>query len=173
MADISMEIESHQSRITFKSQKMNVLAPVKTLMTTKLITVAPEDKLTVVKEIFEKNRIHHIPVVRYREMVGLISKTDFVYFMRGFNRNEEDRFVNEARLRTYRAEDIMTKGLAKLSPEARINVALEIFLENRFHAVPVVEEDGTLAGILTTFDIIKALATEEVTAKQILESNNL
>lgn len=142
-------------------------------MATNLITVGPEDKLTVVKEIFEKNKIHHIPVVHYKEMIGLISKTDFIYFLRGFNRNEEDRFVNEARLRAYKAEDIMTKGLAKLNPNARINVALEIFLENRFHAVPVVEDNGDLVGILTTFDIIKALATEEVTAKQILDSNKL
>ncbi|MCB0553673.1 MAG: CBS domain-containing protein [Phaeodactylibacter sp.] len=152
---------------------MNVLAPVKTLMTTNLITVAPEDKLTVVKEIFEKNKIHHIPVVHGKDMVGLISKTDFVYFMRGFNRSEEDKFVNEARLRAYKAEDIMTKGLAKLNPNARINVALEIFMENRFHAVPVVEENGELVGIVTTFDIIKALAAEEISAKQIIDSNKL
>ena len=152
---------------------MNVLAPVKTLMTTNLITVAPEDKLTVVKEIFEKNKIHHIPVVHGKDMVGLISKTDFVYFMRGFNRSEEDKFVNEARLRAYKAEDIMTKGLAKLNPNARINVALEIFMENRFHAVPVVEDNGELVGIVTTFDIIKALAAEEISAKQIIDSNKL
>jgi len=154
-------------------KKMNVLAPVKTLMTTDLITVNPEDKLMKVKEIFEKNKIHHIPVVSYKQMVGLISKTDFIYFMRGFSRSEEDRFVNEARLRAYKAEDIMTKGLAKLSPNQRINVALDIFLENRFHAIPVVEEaGGELVGIITTFDIIKALASEEVTARQILDSNN-
>ena len=65
----------------------------------------------------------------------------------------------------------MTKGLAKLTPDQRINVALEIFLENRFHAIPVVEEQsGELIGIITTFDVIKALASEEVTAKQILDS---
>ena len=151
---------------------MNVLAPVKTLMTTNLITVNPGDKLIRIKEIFEKNNIHHIPVVSYKQRVGMISKTDFVYFMRGFSRNEEDRFVNEARLRAYKAEDIMTKGLAKLNPNQRINVALEIFLENRFHAIPVIEEEtGELAGIVTTFDVIKVLSREEVTAKQILDSN--
>ena len=152
---------------------MNVLAPVKSLMTTNLITVNPDDKLIKIKEIFEKNKIHHIPVVHGKDMVGLISKTDFVYFMRGFNRSEEDKFVNEARLRAYKAEDIMTKGLAKLNPNARINVALEIFMENRFHAVPVVEDNGELVGIVTTFDIIKALAAEEISAKQIIDSNKL
>lgn len=153
---------------------MNVLAPVKTIMTTNLVTVNPGDKLMEVKRIFEENKIHHIPVVRYKEIVGIISKTDFLQFLRGFNKNEEDRFVNEARMRAYNAEDLMTKGLAKLSPDDRINVALEIFLENRFHAIPIVEEksDGKteLVGILTTFDIIKALANEKVTPQQIIES---
>lgn len=149
---------------------MNVLAPVKSIMTTELITVNPEDKLTVIKEFFDTHNIHHIPVVRYKKLVGLVSKTDFNYFMRGFNRNEEDRFVNEARMRAYKAEDIMTTGLAKLNPEDRINVALEIFLVNRFHAIPVVHEDSELVGIVTTFDIIKEIASEEVTAKQILEN---
>jgi len=139
------------------------------MMTTKLITVNPKDKLTAVKEIFENNKIHHIPVVRYKEIIGIISKSDFLHFLRGFNRNEEDRFVNEARLRVYNAEDIMTSGLAKVNPDDRINVALEIFLENRFHAIPVIE-NGDLVGIITTFDIIRALADEKVTASQILQN---
>lgn len=149
---------------------MNVLDPVKTIMISKLITVNPKDKLTAVKEIFDNNKIHHIPVVRYKEIVGMISKSDFLHFLRGFNRNEEDRFVNEARLRVYNAEDIMTTGLAKVGPEDRINVALEVFLENRFHAIPVVE-NNELVGIVTTFDIIRALASEEVNPDQILASN--
>ncbi|HMQ46787.1 MAG TPA: CBS domain-containing protein [Saprospiraceae bacterium] len=151
---------------------MNVLAPIKSIMSDKLITVTPKDKLIEVKAIFDNHNIHHIPVVRFKEMVGLISKTDFIYFLRGFNRNDEDRFVNEARLRAYTAEDIMTKGLAKLSPTDRINVALDIFLNNRFHAIPVVENEE-LVGIVTTHDIIKALAAEKVTPEQILENKHL
>lgn len=148
---------------------MNVLAPIKTIMTTDLLTVNPGDKLTMVKEIFDKHNIHHIPVVRFREMVGLISKTDFKFFLRGFSRNEEDRFVNYARLRAYTAEDIMTTGLAKVSPDDRINVALEVFMANRFHAIPVVE-NNELKGIVTTFDIVKNLNQETITAEQILAS---
>ena len=148
---------------------MNVLAPIKSIMTTDLITVNPKDKLMVVKEIFDKNNIHHIPVVRYKEIVGIISKSDFLHFVRGFNRNEEDKFVNDARLRAYNAEDLMTKSLAKVEPEDRINVALEIFLVNQFHAIPVVV-GAELVGILTTYDVIKELAKEEVSPQQILDS---
>ena len=150
---------------------MNVLAPVKTIMSKDLITVTPTDKLTVVKEIFDENNIHHLPVVRFKELVGIISKSDFLHFLRGFSPNDEDRFVNFARLRAYNAEDIMTKGIAKLNPEDRINVALEIFMVNRFHAIPVVK-DGDLVGIVTTYDIIRTLAKESISPDQILESQN-
>ena len=152
-----------------KTKTMNVLAPIKSIMTKNLVTVNPKDKLLDVKEAFDNHNIHHLPVVRFTEIVGIISKTDFLHFLRGFNHNEEDRFVNEARLRAYTAEDIMTTGMAKLDPSDRINVALEVFLVNRFHAIPIVE-NNELVGILTTFDIIKALAGEEVSAKQIIET---
>lgn len=148
---------------------MNILAPVKTIMSTKLITVNPGDKLKEVKAIFDENAIHHIPVVRYKQMVGLISKTDFLHFMRGFSQNQEDRFVDEARLRAYTAEEIMTKGIAKLAPSDRISVALELFLVNRFHAIPVVDNDE-LVGILTTFDVIRAISKEDVSADQVIDS---
>jgi acetoin utilization protein AcuB len=151
---------------------MNILAPVKSIMSSKLITVNPEDKLSRIQEIFDQNNIHHLPVVRFKEIIGLVSKTDFLHFIRGFNQNEEDRFVNEARMRAYTAQDIMTTGLAKLNPNDRINVALELFMVNRFHAIPIVAEGNELVGILTTFDIIKAAAQEEVTADQILDNQN-
>jgi len=151
---------------------MNILAPVKSIMSSKLITVNPEDKLSRIQELFDQNNIHHLPVVRFKEIIGLVSKTDFLHFIRGFNQNEEDRFVNEARMRAYTAQDIMTTGLAKLNPNDRINVALELFMVNRFHAIPIVAEGNELVGILTTFDIIKAAAQEEVTADQILDNQD-
>ena len=55
----------------------------------------------------------------------------------------------------------MTTGLAKLEPDDRINVALDVFCVNLFHALPVVK-DNELVGILTPFDIIKTLAEEKV-----------
>lgn len=142
---------------------MNVLTPISEIMSKNLITVGEKDKLAAVKEIFDKYNIHHIPVVRFRTIVGMVSKSDYLYFVRGFSQNEEDKFVNESRLRSYTVDEIMTTRLAKILPTDRINVALEIFSINRFHAIPVVENDE-LVGIVTTHDIISALAEGRLSA---------
>lgn len=139
---------------------MDFTAPISSFMTRKLVTVVPSDRMTVVKEIFDTQRIHHIPVVRYTTLVGLISKTDFMHFVRGVEASPYDALVEKSRLHNYTVEDIMTKGIATLESTERINVALQLFSENLFHAIPIVDNEE-LVGMLTTFDIIRALVEED------------
>ena len=140
---------------------MNILAPISTIMTAKLLTVNPKDKLSVVKEIFDTHKIHHLPVVRYKTIVGMLSKSDLLYFIKGATYgNGYDDMLNEARLNNYTADEIMTSGLAKVSSNDRIGVAVEVFKENLFHAIPVVDDDE-LVGILTTYDIIRSLTIKD------------
>lgn len=136
---------------------MNVLDPISSIMSTKLITANPKDKLINIKEKFDSVRIHHIPVVRYKELVGLISKTDLLAFLKGTSQVIDTTTSNQIRLEHYCAEDIMTTGIAKLSSKDHLSTAIEVFKENLFHAIPIVD-DGELVGILTTYDIIKALS---------------
>ncbi len=139
---------------------MNLLDSVQTIMTTNPITVSPEDPLAKVKTIFSKKAIHHIPVIDSGELVGMVSKSDYLFFKRGFNHSNVVQKMEEIRLHNYKVKDIMTKGLAKLAPTDKINVALEIFKENIFHAIPIVQ-DKKLYGILTTYDVIKKLADDK------------
>jgi acetoin utilization protein AcuB len=140
---------------------MNIFAPISSIMTDHkhLVTVDPEESLSKVKEIFDNHKFHHIPVVHFREIVGIISRTDFEHFMGGASHFEEDKYVNQLRLERAQAKDIMIKRLGKVASDDRINVALEVFLVNRFHALPVVD-DGELVGMLTPFDIMLALSKQ-------------
>ena len=141
---------------------MNLFAPISSLMTDHkhLVTVGPEESLQKVKEIFDAHNFHHIPVVRFREIVGIVSKTDFEHFMGGGSAYDDDRFINATRLHRATAQDIMTKRLGKVESSDRLNVAVEIFTINRFHALPVVD-DGELVGIITPYDILKRLGEEK------------
>lgn len=140
---------------------MNLLAPVSSIMTSKVITVSPNDSLAEVNDIFKKHKIHHLPVVRERKLIGIISKSDINLFLKWWNNDKYQDLSNSVRLMNYKAEDIMTKGLAKLEPTDRINVAVKVFEENLFHAIPVVNNEGELEGIVTTYDLIKLMAAED------------
>lgn len=140
---------------------MDTLAPVSTIMTKDLITVNPESKLSEVRKIFAEHRIHHVPVVNYKKIVGIISKTDLLHFLKGLNIESTENILNEIRLQNYHAKDIMVTGMAKLASHERIDVALAIFKENLFHSIPIVDNDE-LVGLVTTYDIIDALAKKTV-----------
>ncbi len=135
---------------------MNAYAPISTIMVTDLVTINPDENLLAVKKIFDTHSFHHLPVVRFRKIVGIVSKTDFNHFTGGINHAGENVQI----LENTKVEDIMTKGLGKLEPDDRINVALEIFSKNWFHALPVVEHDE-LVGIVTTQDVIRAILNEK------------
>ena len=138
---------------------MNILRPVSEIMTRDLITLSPTASIAEAAKIFKEKRVHHIPITDVGVLVGIVSKSDFLFFRRGFLDNKEDEKMEEIRMNNYQVSYIMTKGIAKLEPTSRINVALELFKENIFHAIPVVS-NGKLEGIVTTFDIINQLALD-------------
>ncbi len=136
--------------------------PVSKIMSTHLLTVLPSDPLSMVKELFDTHKFHHIPVVRYKSIVGIISRSDFQAYYSTLSKHFAARLINESLLSTHTAEEIMVSKLAKVGPDDRIAVAVEIFKENVLHALPVVNDDDELVGIVTTHDIIRLLATEKI-----------
>ncbi|MBK8628617.1 MAG: hypothetical protein IPN86_24665 [Saprospiraceae bacterium] len=69
----------------------------------------------------------------------MISKQNFLFFRRGFSNSDVEKLEDDVRLNNYTAKDITTTKLAKLDPNDKINVALEVFKVNLFHAIPVVK----------------------------------
>ena len=53
-----------------------------------------------------------------------------------------------------KAEDIMTRDPITVSPDTELVKAARILLENRINGMPVLDEDGTLVGIICQSDLI-------------------
>ncbi len=117
--------------------------PLSSIMTRNVITVGPDDKLSTARDIFMKNKVHHLPVVHGTKLLGILTTYDLFKYVRR-DTDYENTLV----------KDVMTKHVATLEPEDKVGSAAELFLENRFHAVPIVKE-GELKGIVTSFDVIK------------------
>ena len=58
--------------------------PISGIMSTKLVTIDPEEPLTTVKELFSGKRIHHLPVVENGKLIGLITTADLLWLNMGF-----------------------------------------------------------------------------------------
>ncbi|MFT6321342.1 MAG: CBS domain-containing protein [Granulosicoccus sp.] len=131
--------------------------PIKNLMTTDVITTRPNELMMVVKEIFETNTFHHIPVVDEEEqLIGILSRHDYNKMLTTFSvfKNSKADVANRKFMMSMLVKDVMTKQVAKLHPEDLISVALGIFKENLFHALPIVDEENRVVGMLTTFDLL-------------------
>ena len=126
------------------------------VMTTRLVTLGPNDTMNKTQEIFRKNNIHHIPIVQDKKVVGIISKTDYLKILHGFTlfKTQKSELYNSAILRSLLTSEVMTKQVATLHPNDTIEVAAGFFKENLFHALPIVDDNSNLVGIITTYDLI-------------------
>ncbi len=136
---------------------MDVKAPVSEIMTTNLVTVTPEDNLVTVKKLFEDHAIHHIPVVHFRDLVGLVSKSDFLLYCNSMVSEHKVDVQEDQKLAFTKVKQIMVNRLGKLEPDDRIEVAIDVFLTNYFHCLPVVK-GSELVGLVTPYDILRRLA---------------
>lgn len=130
--------------------------PVSHIMTEAVITV---DKTTHdlrdIREIFRQKKIRHIPVTDGDELAGIISSTDLNSLSFGtIFENQEN--ADEAVLDMLSIDQVMTSKLKVVSPDTLIKEVAEIFANEPFHSLPVVEA-GTIKGIVTSTDVIKYL----------------
>lgn len=58
-----------------------------------------------------------------------------------------------------RAADVMTPDPISIAPEASINDAIQLLLERKFSGLPVVDERGSLVGIVTEGDLLRRRET--------------
>ena len=113
------------------------------IMTKDPIHLSPDNTLGEVHKMFEKSRIHHIPITDdENNLVGLVTTYDLWKMDKTYDTYKDVKI-----------KDVMRTKLAKISPTDKIGTAAELFLDNRFHALPVV--DGTkLVGLVTSFDVL-------------------
>lgn len=117
---------------------------VHTIMTSKVITLSPSDTLGQAREIFMTKRIHHIPIVEGKKLVGLITSWDI--FKLG---------LSAVAYQDMRVSEVMSTHLATLDPDQHIGAVAEVLMEHLFHAVPIVNEHLELLGIVTTYDVLR------------------
>lgn len=126
---------------------------VKSIMTANVMSVKEEDTLRDVMAIFRKNNFRHLPVTKGNEISGMISSTDINRLSFGALFDNQEG-ADEAILDMLSIPQVMSNKPEVIDAETSIKDVAEIFVNNNFHALPVVE-GKELKGIVTTTDILK------------------
>ncbi|QBN18735.1 CBS domain-containing protein [Flavobacterium nackdongense] len=130
--------------------------PVSTIMTKNVVKLNVSDTLTKAESLFKKHHIRHIPVVKDKLIIGMLSYTDLLRISFADELDDEENTIDITIYNMFSVEQVMTKNLTTIFPETTIKEAAEILSKNEFHALPVIE-NGALVGIVTTTDLIKYL----------------
>ncbi|MFG4000751.1 CBS domain-containing protein [Flavobacterium aquidurense] len=127
--------------------------PISHIMTKGVVTVNENDDLRKVVETLKKHTIRHIPIVRGKDVVGIISRSDINRLTFGAL-FEGQEGADEAILDMLTIAQVMTSKPKTVSSDTIIRDLAEIFAKEEFHALPVVD-NGELKGIVTTTDVLK------------------
>ena len=124
--------------------------PIHAHMTKDVITLKPDSTLGEAREIMLGKHLHHLPVLEGKRLVGMITSWDI--FKLG--KSVEDYAGIKAR-------EVMTTRVATLEPDQHLGAVADVLTRHLFHAVPIVNDQHELLGIVTSTDIIRYEHTKE------------
>jgi CBS domain-containing protein len=142
----------------------------KDIMTSPVITVAPDATVGEIAALLYERRISAVPVVEDGRLVGIVSEADLLHrheigtdciaqsgswWLRLFSadRSVEEYIKSHAR----RARDVMTREVASVAPDTPVAEIATLLETRRVKRVPVVDA-GRLAGMVSRSNLVQALA---------------
>lgn len=124
------------------------------LMSTDLVTLTEDETLAHAQRCMARGRIRHLPVVRDGRLTGLVTHRDLLAasfsIFAEIERNEQRRIFA-----TVRVVEAMHRDVVTVSPDLGVAQAAGILLDNKYGCLPVVDDQGTLVGIVTEADFLR------------------
>jgi len=126
-------------------------------MATDLITVGPELSIFGAKELMGEKNIRHLPVVdKEGKLLGIVSDRDMRDAMPSTLLKKPDYEETLGKIGGHPVSDIMTAKPLSIYPYYTLQDTLLVMQKKKVGALPVVDEEGYLKGILSTRDLLKA-----------------
>lgn len=149
------------------------------LMTTAVLTVAPDTPVKRIAELLLAHGVSAVPVVEADGTpIGIISETDLVARSGGPDQSRHNWCVGvlaggggepaEAFGRvdaTRRARDVMSAPLVSITEQADLADILRLLTQHHIKRLPVTR-GGRIVGIVSRADLLRALASAEDTVRQ-------
>ena len=151
---------------------MHANDPVNRHMSEAVLSIESDASVKSMLNLFVSYPVHHLPVVKERTVVGMISSADLMkleFFLPPPGPARET-LLNDR----FKVDHVMRSPVVTVSEHETVQRAAELMAKNGIHSLPVVNRDDHLIGIITTTDLMDsclrssesapASATEHVNA---------
>ncbi|WP_340123066.1 CBS domain-containing protein [Methylobacter svalbardensis] len=139
---------------------------VEDLMTSKVFTVEQHDLIDRVFFLIHYERIRHLPVVEKGKVIGIVSDRD-LYKALGPKSNSQaieattGTGTTELHVVPKKVQHIMHRGVITVNRDTYASEAAALMAEHKIGALPVVDKDNKLVGILSSTDILRVFSKIE------------
>lgn len=152
------------------------------IMTTNVITVAPDASVQDVARLLIENRISAVPVVdNSRRVVGIVSEGDLMRraesgterqssWWLSWLASSEETARNYVREHGQRAADVMRHPVISVAKDTSIKDIAETLEKHRIKRVPVLDGE-TLVGIVSRANLLRAMATQPASRATVDDRN--
>ncbi|WMW64658.1 DUF190 domain-containing protein [Nitratidesulfovibrio liaohensis] len=173
-------VEDMVSEGTMTRQKVQAIfhctMRVRDVMTSPVVSVQPDTPLPDVIDLLLRQGIKAVPVIKGRKIVGMITGGDLLgrggmglrLSVHG-ELPEEMRQEEAQRLAVAgkTAGDVMSSPVTTVNIHARVPEAAAIMAKKGLKRLPVVDDTGELAGILSRIDVLRTISTATSVADEI------
>jgi acetoin utilization protein AcuB len=128
---------------------------VREFMTIKVTTLQETDNLLDAAMVFVRSSFRHLPVLRDKRLVGIITERDVKKFAPSLLSGTSAEEYNQV-LETTPISRVMTRDPITLNPDQPMFEAVNLLHSERIGFLPVVENEE-LVGIITTTDMLALL----------------
>ena len=129
------------------------------IMTARVVTVEMDDRLEVVKEIFDTMSFHHLLVVdEHKKLSGVVSDRDLLRALSPYVGSAAETARDVATLNK-RVHQIMARRPITLHPQSGVKEAVNLLLTHRISCIPIVDDENKPVGIVSWRDLLKSLGS--------------
>ena len=123
-------------------------------MTRKVKTVSRGLTLGELEDLFERDDFNAYPVEEGTQIVGLVSKFDFLSCFLFTPAHMTPRYED---LLKRTVADVMTPDFIYVRGETRLTRVLQLMVDHRIRSMPVMEGDQRLVGMIAREDVMRTL----------------
>ena len=132
---------------------------IRDVMTRSLLVQDPDCPLSMVTKVMTDHQFRRLPIVKNDVLFGIITATDIVRYIGSGRVFEKLVTGHVAEVMDVPVRDLISGNLYTTDPGQSITDTARQMLENGVGALPVIE-NSRLAGLVTEFDLVRALSTE-------------